>query len=95
VHDDDRIFVAEGVYKGTGNRGVAINGIRLSIISLAGPKKTVIDCENQSRAFYLTYTQNAFHITGFTIKNGYAPKSGGSHLLRKWLFVYRVLYFGK
>lgn len=76
--DGDTVLVADGTYKGEGNKNLDFGGKELIVKSENGPLKTVIDCENDGRGFY-------FHsgelkdalVSGFTITNGRVKDMGG------------------
>ncbi len=82
----DAIVVAPGVYKGPGNRDVSIDQ-PLTILSLAGPDATIVDCENQPSTsgfrVVLPPAPEGFvgivRIEGFTIQGASAagPQGGG------------------
>lgn len=76
--DGDTVLVADGTYKGEGNKNIDFKGKELTLQSENGPEKTIIDCENDGRGFY-------FHsgeledavVSGFTVKNGHTSDHGG------------------
>ncbi len=76
--DGDLVLVADGIYKGKGNKNIDFLGKELTVQSENGPTKTIIDCENEGRGFY-------FHsgeledavVSGFTITNGRVMDQGG------------------
>ena len=76
--DGDVVLVADGTYKGKGNKNLDFKGKELMLKSENGPIKCIIDCENDGRGFY-------FHsgeledavLSGFTITNGYTADQGG------------------
>jgi len=55
--DHDRIIVEEGLYSGQGFRGISFLGKKLTVQG-AGPELTIIDCEQQDRAFDFQYGEN-------------------------------------
>jgi len=75
--DGDTVLVADGVYKGDGNRDISFGGKKITVRSKNGPQDCTIDCEGNEndphRGFYFhnSETQDA-KLDGFTIKNGYA-----------------------
>ena len=74
----DIVEVADGTYKGTGNRDLDFNGKEITVRSKNGPKDTIIDCENMGRGFFLHSGEtNKSVIKGFTITNGSAGRGGG------------------
>jgi len=80
AHDRDVIELADGVYTGPGNRGIACGDKRITIRSQSGnPAACIIDCEGEDRAFKFTGRQI---LKGVTIRNGYAWISAGAILCR-------------
>jgi hypothetical protein len=74
----DTVVVADGVYKGAGNRDVDMRGKALVIRSANGPDHCVIDCEgsydNPHRAFQFSSGESrAARVEGFTIRGGATP----------------------
>ena len=65
----DTVLVADGVYKGEGNRNIDFLGKAIVVRSENGPEKTVIDCEGSGRGFYfhsdeaVSYTHLRAHET--------------------------------
>jgi len=64
------IIVNDGVYKGLGNKNLNISSSSLSLSSVNGPSKTIIDCENDGYGIDL-FNGGGFYLTGFTIRNCY------------------------
>ncbi len=65
----DNVLVLNGVYAGTGNTNLDLNGKALSLQSLNGPSNVVIDCQLTGGAFWLHQGEgNSTVIDGFTIK---------------------------
>lgn len=80
--DGDTVLVAEGVYRGTGNKRITMLGKRVTLTSASGPAGCTIDCEHDGRGFDLSHGETAFtSISGFTIVNGRAEHGGGVRLL--------------
>lgn len=83
---DDTVLVADGVYKGFGNRDLKINGKSIAVISENGPIYTVIDCEGSEmdQHFGVEYQTgaNGSILEGFTIKNGYFNHGSAIHCNR-------------
>jgi hypothetical protein len=77
----DEVMVADGVYTGSGNRGLDFEGRLITLRSANGPDDCVIDCGGYGRAFSLHSgeTLDAV-IQGFTITNGSAEFGGGMRL---------------
>jgi len=76
--DGDKIIVADGIYKGSGNTNLDFNGKKIILQSQNGPKQCIIDCEgiNQSFIFHSNESFDSL-LSGFTIKNGKAERGGG------------------
>jgi len=72
----DTILVADGVYTGTGNKNLDLQGKAIHLRSESGnPSGCIIDCEGNGRGFYLHSGETADTvIRGFTITRG-APDS--------------------
>ncbi|MFN5335182.1 MAG: LamG-like jellyroll fold domain-containing protein, partial [Bacteroidota bacterium] len=64
------VTVMSGVYKGLLNTNLSLLGKNITIQSFSGPSCTVIDCENQTRAFKLNGGENNVVIRGIKIING-------------------------
>jgi hypothetical protein len=80
AENGDTVLVAEGIYKGLGNKNISFNGKAVLLISESGAIKTVIDCEKEGRGFeFINYEDNNSYVVGFTIQNGYMPSGGGFH----------------
>ena len=74
----DTILVAEGTYRGPGNRDLDFRGKTLVLRSEKGPGHTIIDCEGRARGFYFhNWEKKASVVSGFTITRGYARSEGG------------------
>jgi len=74
----DTVIVADGVYRGVGNRGIDFKSKKIKVTSLNGPEKTTIDCEGLGRGFYFHSSETTESVlSGFTIKNGLADNGGG------------------
>lgn len=76
--DGDTVLVADGRYKGEGNKNLDFKGKELTLQSENGPKKCIIDCEDDGRGFYFHNgeSEDAF-VSGFTITNGRVRDQGG------------------
>jgi hypothetical protein len=79
--DGDEVIVADGVYTGSGNKGLDFEGRLITLRSANGPDSCVINCLGSGRAFYFHSgeTLDAV-IQGFTITNG-SDYYGGAMLL--------------
>jgi hypothetical protein len=75
--DGYTIAVADGFYKGDGNRNLDFKGKAITLRSMNGPRTCVIDCENQARGFIFHRGEDAESVLeGFTITNGFADQGG-------------------
>jgi predicted outer membrane repeat protein len=81
--DWDTVLVADGVYKGVGNRDIDFKGKKIQLKSENGAENCVIDCNGSSlygghRGFYFHSGEDADSILdGLTIISGYAYDGGG------------------
>jgi hypothetical protein len=77
--DGDVVLVADGTYKGEGNKNIDFSGKELTVQSENGPTKTIIDCEGNGRGFYFHNgeLEDAL-VSGFTITNGRVANQGGA-----------------
>lgn len=78
----DTVLVADGTYRGAGNRDIVIPGRPLHLRSQYGYERCIIDCEGSEgvnhRGFFFSTAQSAVRILeGFCVRNGYA-KFGGA-----------------
>lgn len=75
---NDTILLADGIYTGPGNRGIAINK-PLTIRGVGGPEQCIIDCEKVARGFAVNLDDpNAMMIfEGITLTNGSEVWNGG------------------
>ncbi len=68
----DTILVADGTYKGAGNKNLDFGGKLVTLRSENGPDTCVIDCEGSGRGFYFHNGEGADAVLeGLTITNGY------------------------
>ena len=76
--DADYIIVADGIYTGSGNRGIDFKGKTIALRSENGPEFATIDCGYRGRGFYFHSGEDANSvIDGFTITNGFAEFGAG------------------
>ena len=69
----DIILVADGTYKGSGNKDLDFKGKAITLQSENGPGKCIIDGEKDGRGFYFHSGEGQGSVvTGFTITNCYA-----------------------
>lgn len=74
------ILVADGVYTGSENRSLNLDGRELLLGSANGPDLCIIDCQSQGRAFdFNNLETGGTRIEGFTIMNGSADNGAGIH----------------
>jgi predicted outer membrane repeat protein len=76
------VWIADGIYKGQGNRDIDFLGRAIIVRSENGPENCIIDCQgsryNPHRGFYFHNGEGASSILdGFTITNGYVNDEGG------------------
>ncbi|MBW8042491.1 MAG: S8 family serine peptidase [Planctomycetes bacterium] len=76
------VWVADGIYKGQGNRDIDFLGRAIIVRSENGPENCIIDCQGSKydphRGFYFHNGEGASSILdGFTITNGYVNEEGG------------------
>lgn len=70
--EGDTVYVMPGSYTGAQNRGLQFDDMNIVIMSEGGPSQTIINCEGQDRAFYLTGVHDTTTvIEGLRIVNGY------------------------
>jgi len=77
------VLVADGLYSGPGNRDIDFHGNNITVRSVSGATKTVIDCQgtdsNPHRGFFFHSGETATaRIDGITVENGYSPSNPGS-----------------
>ncbi len=67
----DTVIVADGIYKGAGNKNLDFGGRAIRLRSETGPAACVINCEHVGRGFYFHNGETAAAVLeGFTIRNG-------------------------
>jgi predicted outer membrane repeat protein len=77
--DGDVVLVANGVYKGNGNKELEPCGKVITVRSGNGPNDCIIDCEHDGRGFYFRNDETEdMVVDGFTIRNGYTKYENGS-----------------
>ncbi len=77
----DTVLVADGTYRGPGNRDIAFLGKAITVRSEHGPETCIIDCEGSvedpHRGFRFGGNETAASVLdGFTVQNGYACDEG-------------------
>lgn len=82
----DTIFVADGVYTGTGNKNLDFGGKDITLRSASGdPSACIIDCQGSGRGFYFHSGETAAaRVEALSVRNGLAddsspggPRGGG------------------
>jgi hypothetical protein len=74
----DTVLVADGIYKGEGNKNLDFNGKAITVMSESGPENTIIDCEGNGRGFIFQSGEGQDSVvSGFMITNGKAMEGGG------------------
>ncbi|MCK4294829.1 MAG: right-handed parallel beta-helix repeat-containing protein [Planctomycetes bacterium] len=81
VLEGGTVIVADGTYRGPGNRDIDFLGKAITVRSENGPEKCIVDCDGKiyepHRGFHFHNGENANSVlSGFTIINGYGPKAG-------------------
>jgi len=67
----DTVLVADGTYKGLGNKNLDLKGKAITVKSENGAGVTIIDCEGSGRGFYLHSGETVKSVvSGFTVTNG-------------------------
>ena len=54
----DIVLVADGTYKGAGNKNLDFKGKAITVKSENGPRKCIIECEQEGRGFYFHNGEN-------------------------------------
>lgn len=75
--EGDTVLIAPGLYAGADNRVINPGTKNLAIIGLAGPDSTIVDCEEQGRAFIFSGGQDSTTVVrGLTLTNGLSFNGG-------------------
>ncbi len=78
AQNGDTVLVSDGTYTGPGNTNLDLMGKAIVLKSENGPEKCIIVGQGASRGFYFRNKEGAQTVvSGFTIRNGYAPLGGG------------------
>ena len=76
----DTVLISDGTYTGPGDVDLDLGGKNLTVASVNGPAKTIIDCQGgisaDHRGFRLHSGETNAVISGLTVKNGYERGSG-------------------
>ncbi|MDZ7698936.1 MAG: right-handed parallel beta-helix repeat-containing protein [Deltaproteobacteria bacterium] len=79
--EGDTVLVADGTYKGDGNKNIDFKGKAITVQSENAAETCIIDCEGEGRGFYFYSAENQNSVlTGFTITNGNIYHGGGIYL---------------
>jgi hypothetical protein len=74
----DTVLVADGTYKGAGNKDLDFKGKAITVQSENGPNNCIIDCEEEGRGFYFHSGEGAGSVvSGITITKGMITGSAG------------------
>lgn len=74
----DTVLVADGTYKGTGNKNLDFKGKAITVKSENGASACIIDCEGEGQGFHFYSGEGADSLlSGFTITNGVSAGYGG------------------
>ncbi len=81
AQNGDTVLVADGVYRGAGNRDIGFPGKAITVRSEHGAEACIIDCEGTAedphRGFRFGGNETAAAVLdGFTVQNGFAPNEG-------------------
>lgn len=80
----DVVLVADGQYRGAGNRDIVFAGKPIVVRSENGPDKCIIDCEKAGRAFFFESGEPPEAVVeGFTITNGMTDRQLGGAIYCK------------
>jgi len=78
VKDGDTVLVADGTYKGDGNKNLDFAGKAITVKSENGAEYCIIHCEGDGRGFYFHSGETSEAVVcGFTITNGLSEYGGG------------------
>ncbi len=78
AQDGDTVQVADGVYKGEGNKNIDFLGNAITVRSENGAENCIIDCEGDGRGFYFRRGEKrASALEAFTITHGSVDSGGG------------------
>ena len=77
----DTVIVADGVYVGTGNKGLFLGSKTVTLTSSGGAAKCILDMQGSGTAFFLVADEPpTTTIRGFTIQNGNFTNGGAVFL---------------
>jgi predicted outer membrane repeat protein len=80
------VWVADGIYKGPGNRDLDFKKLAITVRSINGPQNCIMDCEGTKaephRGVYFHRGEDPnSRLIGFTIQNGYGQYGKGGGIL--------------
>ena len=76
--DGGVVVVADGVYRGPGNRDLDLHGSPITVRSANGPESCIIDSEFSGRGFSFTSGEGPDSVVeGFTIRHGFVMSALG------------------
>ncbi|MBN2376188.1 MAG: hypothetical protein JXD22_07300 [Sedimentisphaerales bacterium] len=82
AQEGDTVIVADGTYRGGGNRNIYTNGKVITVRSANGAASCIIDCQGSATDEYRGFIINNGEepntvVQGFTIRNAYTTYQGG------------------
>ena len=74
----DTVMVADGIYRGVGNKNLDFLGKGIVVMSENGPENCIIDCDGSGRGFRFHSGEDSNSVVqGFSIINGHIFYNGG------------------
>ncbi|MHC4213186.1 MAG: LamG-like jellyroll fold domain-containing protein [Planctomycetota bacterium] len=74
----DTVLIADGIFRGNGNRDIDFKGKAITVRSKNGPANCIIDCQRSGRGFNFHSREDSTSVLdGVTITNGYSEFEGG------------------
>ncbi|MBC8228563.1 hypothetical protein H8E77_03325 [bacterium] len=64
----DTVLVANGTYKGNGNKNLDFKGKAITVTSANGAENCILDCENDGRGFYFHMSCGLLGLFGIGVK---------------------------
>jgi hypothetical protein len=78
AEDGDTVALADGIFRGPGNKKVNFRGKAITVRSANGPLKCIVDCEHDGNGFVFESNEGSNSVLdGLTIMNGQALYGGG------------------
>lgn len=81
--DRDVITLQNGTYAGEGNIEIRFRGKQITLRSISGPERCIVDCDSRGRGFIFQDDPNAV-IEGITVQRGYAKTNVNHHVPEYW-----------